>query len=300
MAMAWGQTTAQPPALNVEAPASLEAVARRIRNLDRTRLDGALMRAGLEAPPEVRITLLPEEHVHARATPSWIAGQAFGSREIVIFPARVGAYPHDSLETVVWHELVHLALSARAGERPLPRWFHEGVAMSVEAGWGLGSQVRLLLAAAGNPSLTDMNRLFSSDSQPQNATAYLLAAALVSDIRRRHGAAVPGAIAARVGLGAPFREAFAAETGELPEVVATRAWAPYRQWATWIPVVTGGSFVWLGIMLLAGVAFIASVRKRLRQRRAWDDEAKEEEQEAEGRFPNHDEPGEPAGDPDSR
>lgn len=272
-------TRGQELAFSVEAPPTLAPVAARILDIDRARLVDALSRAGLSPPSDARITLVPEEHARARATPPWVAAQAFGSREILIFPARIGSYPHDSLETVVWHEVVHLALSARAGGRPLPRWFHEGVAMSVESGWGVGSQLRLMLAAGGNPSLADLNRLFASDAQPENASAYLLAAALVSDVRRRHGAAMPGAIAARVALGTPFRQAFAAETGEVPETAADRAWAAYRRWGSWIPVVTGGEFVWLAILVLAFVAFAASLRRRARQRRRWDEEEDGEEHE---------------------
>lgn len=274
-------TAAQVPALTVEAPPALEPVAARIRDIDLGRLAEALGRAGLTPPSDARITLLPEEHARARATPPWVVAQAFGSREVLIFPARVGSYPHDSLESVVWHELVHLALYTRAGGRPLPRWFHEGVAMSVESGWGLGSQLRLLAATLGDPPLADLNRLFASDTQPDNASAYLLAAALVSDVRQRHGAAAPGAIAARVALGAPFREAFAAETGEAPEAAASRAWAGHRRWVSWIPVITGGSFMWLAILLLAVVAFVASVRRRARQRRRWEEEEEEEEEDEE-------------------
>src|SRR5687768_10271987 len=54
---------------------------------------------------------------------------------------------YGSLESVVWHEVVHLALSAQAGDRPLPRWFHEGVAMSVDKGLGVTSQVRSICAS---------------------------------------------------------------------------------------------------------------------------------------------------------
>ena len=282
-ALAAGTVAAQDFPLTVDAPASLEPVATRIRGFDRARLADALTRAGLSPPVDARITLASEDDPRALAAPAWVAAQAFGSREILIFPARIGAYPHDSLETVVWHEVVHLALSAQAGGRPLPRWFHEGVAMSVESGWGLGSQVRLLVEAIGEPSLADLNRLFASDTQPDNATAYLLAAALISDVRRTHDAAAPGEIAASVGRGTPFRQAFAAATGEVPETAADRAWAGYRRWASWLPVVTGGGFVWLAILLLAGVAFAASLRRRSRQRRRWEEEEKAEEAEEERR-----------------
>ena len=258
-------------ALRVEAPPALEPIAARIRGLDYAPLVEALSRAGLAPPRDARITLVSEAHPRALAAPPWVVAQASGLHEIVIFPARVGAYPHGSLESVVWHEVVHLALTTRAGGRPLPRWFHEGVAMSVE-GWGLGGRARLLAAAFGEPSIADVNRLFASDRRPDSTTAYLLAAALVTDARRRHGDAVPGAIAGRVALGAPFDMAFAAETGETPDFAANRAWATYRRWVDWVPMLTSGTFVWFGILLVAFVAFVAQVRRRIRQRRQWDEE----------------------------
>lgn len=259
--------------LRVEAPPALEPVATRIRGFDHARLVEALVRAGLEPPRGARITLVPEGHPRALAAPPWVVAQASGLHEIVIFPARIGAYPHDSLESVVWHEVVHLALAARAGGRPLPRWFHEGVAMSVE-GWGLGGRARLLAAAFGDPSIADVNRLFASDRGPESATAYLRAAALVTDVRRRHGDAVPGAIAGRVALGAPFDMAFAAQTGTMPDAAANRAWAAYRRWAEWVPLLTSGTFVWFGILLVAFAAFAAQMRRRIRQRRQWEEEGR--------------------------
>ena len=256
--------------LTIRAPASLAPAAERVRRVDRQQLVEALARAGLAIPPEIRITLIAEDDLRARATPVWIVGLASGRHDIAIFPERIGSYPYDSLESVVWHEVVHLALSTQAGDRPLPRWFHEGVAMSVEKGWGATSQLQLLLAAGGSAGLANLERLFNSETQPETATAYLLAAALVSDLRQRHGAAVPGAIVDRVAHGAGFAEAFAAETGETPDEAAARAWQVYRRWTSWIPVVTSAISLWIGILVLAVVAFLATLRKRWQRRRQWD------------------------------
>ncbi len=260
--------------LTVDAPASLAEVANRVRRLDRAPLAGALGRAGLNAPSPIRITLVPENDPFAQQVPNWIVGLASGTEDIAIFPARIGAspatYPYDSLESVVWHEVVHLALASQAGGKPLPRWFHEGVAMSVEQGWGLTSQAQLLFAAATNPDVADLSRLFDSDAQPEAALGYLLAAALVADIRERHGQAVPGEIVRRVASGSSFPEAFALETGETPDQAAAHAWQPYRRWTAWLPLVTGASSVWFAIMALAAVAFV--VRLRRRRRRAWEED----------------------------
>ena len=260
------------PDLTVEAPASLAPAADRVRRMNRQPLAEALARAGLIIPPQIHVTLIAEDDLRARATPPWIVGLASGERDIAIFPARIGSYPYDSLESVVWHEVVHLALSAQSGDRPLPRWFHEGVAMSVEKGWGVTSQVRLLLAAGGSAGLADLQRLFNAETQSENASAYLLAAALVSDLQQRHGAAVPGAIADRVAHGARFAEAFFLETGDTPNEAAARAWRIYRRWTSWIPAVTSAFSLWIGIMVLAVVAFLATLRKRWRRRRLWEQE----------------------------
>lgn len=266
--------------MTIDAPASLAQVAGRVRQIDGDELARALARAGLGAPPAIHVTLIPKDDPRARATPPWIVGLAAGSTEIAIFPDRIGSspgsYPYESMESVFWHEVVHLALSAQAGGRPLPRWFHEGVAMSVEKGWGVGSQAQLLLAAGDNPGIDDLGRLFESDSRPETASAYLLAGALVSDIQERHGGAAPGAIVDRVARGAAFAEAFELETGETPDAAAAQAWQAYRRWSSWIPVVTSASSVWAGIMALALMAFVAVRLKRRRRRRLWDEEEAEE------------------------
>ena len=77
----------------------------------------------------------------------------------------------------------------------------------------------------------------------------------------------------RVARGALFADAFASETGETPNEAAAHAWQVYRRWTSWIPVVTSASSLWVGIMALALVAFLARRRKRWRRRRQWDQEA---------------------------
>ena len=259
--------------VSVVAPDSLEQSARRIRNVDARPIAEALQQAGLELPPRVRVMLVARDDPGASNIPIWFAGFASGVSDIVIFPDRVGSYPYDSLESVMRHELVHLALNARAGERPLPRWFHEGVAVSVESGRRLGDRFSLTVAAFTGPPLDDLTRLFASNARPDTAEAYLLATALVDDLRRVHGAELPGRVAARVAAGVPFDRAFELETGETPAVAADRAWRTYRLWTRWLPVATSPSTLWGLIVLLAFVAFFVTQSKRARRRRQWDDDA---------------------------
>jgi hypothetical protein len=258
--------------ITVNAPPSLDSAAARVHAIDRRALEAALASAGLEAPPVVTVTLVPEDDRIARASPDWIVGRAFGDQHILIFPARVTRYPYNSLESVFQHEVVHLALFARAGGRSLPRWFHEGVATSVEAGWDMTDQARLLFAALGGPTIADVSGLFRSEAQPDTTLAYLLAAALVNDLRERHGPDLPGRIARRIEAGAPFARAFTSETGETPDAAAARAWVTYRRWTNWVPAIANASTVWTMILVLAFLAFVARRRRRARLRKQWDEE----------------------------
>jgi hypothetical protein len=257
--------------LTIDAPQPLAAAAARIEAVDLARLQSDLRRAGLDLPGRITVALIPEDDSRARPVPPWIVGLAAGSSEIVIFPERVLPYPYDSVESVFRHEVAHLALDARAGGDELPRWFHEGVAMSVDSGWGMEGRLRLLLEMAGNPGTADLTRLFAARAQPEAAQAYGLSAALVADLRRRHGDSVPGAIAARVAGGASFARAFESETGETPDFAASRAWSVYVRSTNWVPALTGGSAVWSLILVLAGAAWVARRRARLRRRQRWDE-----------------------------
>ena len=258
--------------VTVRAPASLAVVAERVRMMEWPPLEDALVRAGLEPPSHVRVTLVAEDDPDARATPSWIVGQAFGSLDVVVFPGRVGAYPYNSLESVLWHEVVHLALSVQARGQPLPRWFHEGVAMSVERGWGFTSQARLGLAVAGEPGLVRSQPPVRLERPAGNRPR--LSSRIDPDCRF---AAAPWRRRARSGCspglaGHPVSRAFEQLTGETQEAAAARVWRLYRGWTSWIPVVTGASALWIAILGLAVAAFVVSRGRRRRRRDLWDKE----------------------------
>jgi hypothetical protein len=270
LALLWLVTPCGAAELVVESPPALESKAGQVRQLDQAALARSLERAGLRLPERIQVFLVEESAPIALQTPHWFVGRAFGTRTIVVFPARISSYPFDSLLTVVRHEVVHLALTAEAGERPLPRWFHEGVATSVEAGWSTTGQLRLLLAAFDRPRVDAVDRLFEADARPANEQAYLLAAALVEDLRDRHGANVVGRIADEVAGGRSFDSAFELQTGEPVDQAAARAWAGYRRVALWIPIVTSPAAVWFGILALAVVAFFFQKRRRREQRRRWE------------------------------
>ena len=259
-------------ALTIDAAPGLHATAERLRALDLSPLSDALQRAGLALPDDIRVALIAEDDLRAGAVPQWIVGLAFGERDIVVFPQRVVSYPYDSLESVLRHEITHLALNVSAAGRPLPRWFHEGVATSVDAGWGLGAQVRLATALVGRSGAISVDRLFVSDNETEVRQAYLLSAVIVEDLRRRHGDGSPGAIARQIASGLSFDQAFVRVTAETPAAAADAAWRTYARWTAWIPAITSASATWALILVLAFAAYAVQLRRRWRRRRQWDDD----------------------------
>ncbi len=109
--------------LSIDAPASMAPAAERLRAVNLAQLGADLERAGLALPDTLTVTLIPDTDPRARSVPRWIVGLAAGTEQLVIFPQRVPPYPYDSIESVFRHEVAHLALAARAGGEPLPRWF---------------------------------------------------------------------------------------------------------------------------------------------------------------------------------
>lgn len=258
--------------VTVDAPPSLDEAAAQVRGLDWYALRYDLARAGLDAPPALRVVLLDEARARALALPPWVVGRAFGPTYVEVVPSRTGRFPYGSLDAVVRHEAAHAALAATAGDRPLPRWFHEGVATSIEGGWGGFDQVRLTLAALTAPELDTVQQLFAAGAQEQSSLAYLLAATVVDDLRSRAGPDVPGAIARRVAEGRPFDEAFAEMTGVTPDEASRRAWSAFRWYTPLLATSASGSAVWAGMLVLAVAAYLARRARRRARRRAWDEE----------------------------
>ena len=258
--------------LTVSGPPVLAWAAARIEAIDRDSLARALARAGLNMPSNIRVTLLADGDPRASGLPTWVLGVALPPSDVVILPQRAPTYPYNSLESVIRHEVAHLALAERAGGRSLPRWFHEGVAVSIEAGWGLTDQARLVGAIISQPGIGDVRRLFRSGEEPDSARAYMLATALVDDLRRRHDPSVIGAIASDVARGSSFDRAFTTGTGDTVAAATAQAWGAYLRWTRWFFMLVSPSSVWTGILALALLAFVAQRRRRIRRRRQWDDE----------------------------
>ena len=269
--------SAQPrlPEMAIEAPESLRAVVNRIQRLDAGRLQAVMRLVGLRDPGNrIRVVLVPEESRIARDTAPWVAAFADASHDlIVLFPDRIGSYPHDSLEVVLHHEVAHILTARAAGGGRLPRWFNEGLASVAERTWGIGNRSRFLWATvvAGRPTVTALEGLFYSDARDA-ARAYIISHAIVRDVIRRHGAAVVPRILSGVAAGKTFDLAFIDATGTTVRGATRLFWRSSGGWEEWITFVASPFTLWTLITSLALAAIWRHRLRRAERRRRWEAE----------------------------
>ncbi|MBZ0115322.1 MAG: hypothetical protein K8J08_22905 [Thermoanaerobaculia bacterium] len=263
------------PRFRIVADENWEAAGRELSSRPVQRSASLAAFVGLESSGAViTVHLLDESSSVARRVPHWISGFAqVESDSVALFPARVPLYPHDSMQELLDHELLHVLLFRAAGRNSLPRWFSEGVSLVGSRGFSLADRGYALAGGlrGGPTSITELELYFSA-GRGGSHTAYALSGALVHNLIQEYGSDVVARTAAEMRSGAPFEEAFRRATGDDLEAAGARFFRQSRFLYTWLPWFSSGAGLWLGVTLLALMA-----RRRKRQRtqdieRRWEEE----------------------------
>jgi hypothetical protein len=133
---------------------------------------------GTDLDDTVTIHLVSHAGMVARATgmPVWVSGVAHPPRGEIAIAMHDPDGSRSELDTLLRHELVHVALFRASGGAKLPRWFHEGVAESI------ANEVDLMRAEAlagavfgvGVPPIGELEAAFHGDER-QASVAYAAA-----------------------------------------------------------------------------------------------------------------------------
>ncbi len=279
LCLAAGAAQAQsPPTLAVEAPPALGAVKARLEAYDIRPLADIVRAVGLEQPgPPIRVVLATDDSEWSAPVASWVAGYAIGRESLVVlFPSRSPSYPQDSLEDVLRHEVAHVLIDRAAGGYPVPRWFHEGLAVVAERPMGMEDRVRLAseLLFGRRSTLEELNLLFAQ-GQGTQSRAYSVSAAVVRDLIQAHGPAAPATILQSVAQGEPFAAALTRVTRRTIPGLEYEFWERQRTWTMWVPILGSSTVLWVAII---GLAALARRRRRARAadiRRRWEREGDE-------------------------
>jgi hypothetical protein len=263
------------PELVFAAEPGTEAAARRLEAMDRSRLAGAVRLSGLRDPgPPIRVQLVSERSELARQTPSWVTGFATGPwNPVVLFPARPARYPYDSLEDLLQHEVAHVLVDRAAAGHPVPRWLHEGIAMTAGDRWGLEDSGRFAFEVArrGRVPLADLDRWFHGPTSSV-ARAYSVAGGFVNFLLRRHGPQVTGDVLAGLATGRTVADAFEQATGESLAAAEDAFWRRETFWFRWVPLLTSSTVLWIGVTALALAAIVRRRQRDAELRQRWEDE----------------------------
>lgn len=263
------------PELIFEAPPALEPVAERLRGSDTGRHQDVMRLIGLDHPGRpVRVILAAEGSDAARGVAPWIVGYAYGALDLIILlPERAPAYPDSSLDELLAHELAHVLITRAAAGHPVPRWFHEGLALVAGTSWGLDDRSRLTLALMvdADVPLGTLDERFAGGRGTVDR-AYAVAGAFVRYLLRRFGSGTAREILAGVAIGQPFDEAFRRTTGTTLARVEASFWRRHAIWYRWVPLLTSSFALWLGVTLLALVAIHRRRRRDAALMRRWEQE----------------------------
>jgi hypothetical protein len=263
------------PRLQIDAPPELLQVRHRLEAFGPSSLADVVQLVGVvTSEPPIHIVLTAESSELARRVQPWIAGFADGeSNTIVIFPARSPSYPDDTLEDVLRHEVAHILIWRASAGHPVPRWFHEGVAMTAERARRFQDQTQLFyqLMTGSAAGLDELDRLFAG-SQADQTRAYALAGAMAGDLFQRYGSNLAGNILWRVGHGESFDVAFAEVTDKTASAFEADFWRRQRIWTSWLPILSSPTVLWLGVTALALLAIYFRHRKNRKIEKQWEEE----------------------------
>ncbi|PRP95668.1 hypothetical protein ENSA5_38010 [Enhygromyxa salina] len=225
---------------------------------------------GRDLDDELTIHLVSHAGMVARATgmPVWVSGVAHPPRGEIAISMHDPDGSRSDLDTLLRHELVHVALFRATGGAELPRWFHEGAAES------FANEVSLMRAetlagavfGSGVPDLERLESEFRGDAR-QASVAYAAARDFVTWLRY-HDAneAQFRQLLSQLNKGRGFEQSFEDAYGA-PLAELDSDWrAGLLGRFVWFPLLGSGS---LPFLLVGPVVVFAWIRRRRRLAEDW-------------------------------
>ncbi len=246
-----------------------EAWARLGSELDAELGSGLVIRIGRD--PEQMAALAPV----GQPPPSYASGVAYPQRGLVLLTlAAPETWERPDVETVLVHELAHVALHRAVNGHAVPRWFTEGVAIHA-AGEQSMDRIRTLWSGTVSGRLLPMERLARGfDENPHRVSlAYAQSADFVRWLLARDdGEARFAELIERLGRGQAFETAL-----ERTYSISMRSleieWhdSLAERFQAW-PLLFGSGGLWVLAALLIVIAYARRKRKDAKTLREWEEE----------------------------
>jgi hypothetical protein len=248
-------------------------VAARVLEVAASRGTAAARRAGLpELGPVVIYVASTDEEFRALTyggVPDWGAGCAFPERGVVVLRSPVAAPDPLRMEDVIVHEIGHIAAGRVLKRVHVPRWFHEGIAMTLAGEWRL-PRSSALAGASASGDLIPLGEL--AVAFPVGAADAMLAYSesfyAVRFLMEEAGPATPAEILSAIAVAGSFEAGLRILSGRTLEDFERDALASFEGRFGWGVFLTRWN-VMFGVVtlfaLIGGAARIARSRRLLRE-----------------------------------
>lgn len=269
-----GAREVETPHFRFVADQGAEGVAARLARVAEDKRTYVLGFLGIEDDRRVEVRVASDDEAMSRMVGTqrpvreWVAGLAWPDRALVVLSAR-GNEVFTVVDTFE-HEMAHLYLDTALRGRPVPRWFHEGVAMLV-ASEGVAERLKTALGAAATGawlSWEDLERGFPAEA-PAVHLAYAQAMLFVRHLHRAVAPAGVSTLIAEVANGMPFEAAFKHVFGGTVEEVWERARGEVDRVGAWVWFVTSAAVLWVVITALFLYVYARKRRRAALKREAW-------------------------------
>lgn len=208
--------------------------------------------------------------------PRWAAGVAHSESGEIVIAKHAPDGSLTDLDSLLRHELAHVALHRATAGEELPRWFHEGVAES------FGNEIDLLrsqtLAGAvygsGVPALEELEGNFHGIDPIAVTVSYAAARDFVNHLRYRDDGSDLRQLMTELRRGTAFEAAFVKAFGRSLGELDGEWRSGLSGRFVWFPVISSGG---LPFAALSPLIVVAAVRRRRVLREGWDRLAREDE-----------------------
>ncbi|MBI5537173.1 MAG: hypothetical protein HY898_30905 [Deltaproteobacteria bacterium] len=186
-----------------------------------------------------------------------------------------------NLTEVLKHELAHQALHDAVGGHAVPRWFNEGYAVHASGESSLVRTKTLWTATLAKRLLpmSDLDRSFPAHSDLASI-AYAQSADFVRYLLRRQDRARFNMFIERLERGEPFDRAITDAYSSDLRRLEFQWREELNKRFSWAPVILGGGLLWIGAIVLVGLAFLKRRRDTRKTLARWAREEAEEDRRA--------------------
>lgn len=210
--------------------------------------------------------------------PEWGGGGALGKDTIIISTDRPSAFYRTDLQLILLHEMVHIALARSWGTLRLPRWFHEGMAMTLSGELQFDEQIHLSRAILTRSlvsldSMEYLNRFSHRRAQIAYSQCHFAVRFLLNTYGYDMLPELLYASRRTRSFDTACRNVFGLTHEELEGLLWREMVTQYR----FLFLLSDYSLFWIGVLALAVVAFIVTrLRNREKKHRLEQEEFQEE------------------------